>query len=133
MKKLLLVFTISALSILLGIATGNIKPAKAMPAGCSTFTIDNISTDSLGVITVSDGTGDNAYLDVTGSGEYQPQEGTLKQICFVASTATIAGANVPYPNSAKIPLPNGDVVQATWQSPSLIEVVDDVISNTPIQ
>ena len=95
--------------------------------GCYTFTADNLSKDSLGTVTVSNGVGDNAYFDINATGQYQ------QQVCFVAYSATIAGISIPYPNTENIPLPNGDVVKASWQSPSLIELSDGTVQERPAQ
>ncbi|HET6400756.1 MAG TPA: hypothetical protein VFH95_05080 [Candidatus Kapabacteria bacterium] len=93
---------------------------------CYTFTVDNESTDTLGEVTVSGAT-DYTDFYITGSGQYQ------KTLCYTAVSVTIAGVTVPYPNLANIPLPNGAWVKAGWQSPSLVEVVNETGQDTPAE
>ncbi len=127
MKKLTLYLTLATLLGAVGLLLGNLKTARASRCACTTFTLDNTTTDSLGQVTVGDGLGDNAYLDVNGSGQFQTQ------ICFTAASVTIGGSSVPYPNTQNITLAGGAVIGVQWQSSSLIEVSNPVKVNTPIQ
>lgn len=109
-----------------GLLLGNLHAAGAMPRACATFTVDNATTDSLGDVTISGG-GSYADFNVTGYGQYQ------QQLCFTADAATVEGTTVAYPNSALDTLTNGIVVNVGWQSPSLIEVVNETTQDGPVE
>jgi|GEM_PF-6370731 len=126
MTKITLLLTLSIVFQLTPTMQAVIKPADAAPRSCYTFTVDNVTTDSLGDVTISGG-GDHSDFNVTGYGQY-PQE-----LCFTAISATIAGTVVPYPNSANIHLSNGAWVTAGWQSPSLVEVMNDAKQDGPLE
>jgi hypothetical protein len=85
---------------------------------CYTFTVDNVTTDSLGDVTVN-GLATGTYIDVTGNGFFE------QNVCFPAVSVTIQGNVVLYPNSADFQLADGTMVKVGWQSPSLVEVKNE--------
>ncbi len=88
------------------------------PLDCYNFTVDNVTTDSLGDVSVN-GLATNTYINVTGSGFFE------QNVCFPSVSVTIQGNVVAYPNSADFQLVDGTWVQAGWQSPSLVEVENE--------
>ena len=96
----------------------------AIPRDCYTFTIDNVSSDTLGDVTISGG-GSYADFNVTGSGFFQ------QNLCFAAVSVTINNVIILYPNSGNVQLPSGAWVKAGWQSPSLVEVANKEVQNSP--
>jgi hypothetical protein len=93
---------------------------------CYTFTVDNTSSDSIGNIRVN-GASTYADFNVTATASYE------QSVCFTASSVTVNGTTIDYPNSGNVQLASGVWVKVIWQSSSLIEIADEHGTNSPVR
>ena len=93
---------------------------------CYTFTVDNASSDSLGNVRVN-GASTYADFNVTATASYE------QSVCFTASSVTVNGTTIDYPNSGNVQLASSVWVKVGWQSPSLVEIADERGTNSPVR
>jgi hypothetical protein len=104
----------------------SILTALAVRANPTSYIIKSTSSHDLGLVTVS-GSSCSAVTNIPFSGSYSVSVG-----CTI-TTITIEGHSVVSPETGPVLLSTGTKVSVTWTSPSLVEIWDNNISESPVR
>jgi len=85
--------------------------------GCTTFTVQNLSTKFSGTVTVTDGA-TSIYIPAPTSGSFN---GT---VCFSPLSGVVNSVNCPYPQTKIVTLPTGDSLSIQWSNSDAIAILD---------